>query len=124
MTDLSSCRRTTSSMRPSSRIRLVLLRTRYRGRMGDVVRLHEDRKSTRLNSSHLGISYAVFCFKKKKDGSADVVAVEIGEPACCGSAAGMGHAPSLAEYSDPISHTACGCAVVCSAQPTRHRVHR
>src|SRR5258705_2045411 len=25
-----------------------------------------DRKSTRLNSSHLGISYAVFCFKKKK----------------------------------------------------------
>src|SRR5437899_4335854 len=24
-----------------------------------------DRKSTRLNSSHLGISYAVFCFKKK-----------------------------------------------------------
>src|SRR5947199_4308799 len=27
----------------------------------------EDRKSTRLNSSHLGISYAVFCLKKKKD---------------------------------------------------------
>src|SRR5258705_8428476 len=26
-----------------------------------------DRKSTRLNSSHLGISYAVFCLKKKKD---------------------------------------------------------
>src|SRR5258705_8722708 len=26
----------------------------------------EDRKSTRLNSSHLGISYSVFCFKKKK----------------------------------------------------------
>src|SRR5437899_7102727 len=25
----------------------------------------EDRKSTRLNSSHLGISYAVFCLKKK-----------------------------------------------------------
>src|SRR5258705_7249070 len=30
---------------------------------GDLVR---DRKSTRLNSSHLGISYAVFCLKKKK----------------------------------------------------------
>src|SRR5437899_6034876 len=31
-------------------------------------RFHElrDRKSTRLNSSHLGISYAVFCLKKKK----------------------------------------------------------
>src|SRR5205814_7995283 len=28
--------------------------------------LARDRKSTRLNSSHLGISYAVFCLKKKK----------------------------------------------------------
>src|ERR1035438_10806675 len=27
-----------------------------------------DRKSTRLNSSHLGISYAVFCLKKKQRG--------------------------------------------------------
>src|SRR5262245_36903563 len=27
--------------------------------------IDEDRKSTRLNSSHLGISYAVFCLKKK-----------------------------------------------------------
>src|SRR3712207_8666065 len=27
----------------------------------------EDRKSTRLNSSHANISYAVFCLKKKKD---------------------------------------------------------
>src|SRR5258705_3501165 len=26
----------------------------------------QDRKSTRLNSSHLGISYAVFCLKKKE----------------------------------------------------------
>src|SRR5437899_8083494 len=33
-----------------------------------------DRKSTRLNSSHLGISYAVFCLEKKKspDNGADV----------------------------------------------------
>src|SRR5438045_6106779 len=31
-----------------------------------VRRAKEDRKSTRLNSSHLGISYAVFCLKKKK----------------------------------------------------------
>src|SRR5256885_5634216 len=29
-------------------------------------RLSRDRKSTRLNSSHLVISYAVFCLKKKK----------------------------------------------------------
>src|SRR5258707_10414754 len=28
--------------------------------------LQEDRKSTRLNSSHANISYAVFCLKKKK----------------------------------------------------------
>src|SRR5258705_6892458 len=28
--------------------------------------MRADRKSTRLNSSHLGISYAVFCLKKKK----------------------------------------------------------
>src|SRR5258708_8556287 len=30
---------------------------------------HEDRKSTRLNSSHQIISYAVFCLKKKKEHS-------------------------------------------------------
>src|SRR5258705_9617360 len=29
----------------------------------------QDRKSTRLNSSHLGISYAVFCLKKKTKGN-------------------------------------------------------
>src|SRR2546426_8426537 len=34
------------------------------GRM--MARSHQDRKSTRLNSSHLVISYAVFCLKKKK----------------------------------------------------------
>src|SRR5256885_2753519 len=34
---------------------------------GGVYRSNEDRKSTRLNSSHLVISYAVFCLKKKKD---------------------------------------------------------
>src|SRR5256885_9748196 len=31
-----------------------------------LVSIDEDRKSTRLNSSHLVISYAVFCLKKKK----------------------------------------------------------
>src|SRR5439155_16194261 len=33
-------------------------------RLGDL--LQADRKSTRLNSSHVAISYAVFCLKKKK----------------------------------------------------------
>src|SRR3712207_8972140 len=32
----------------------------------DLVAVLEDRKSTRLNSSHANISYAVFCLKKKK----------------------------------------------------------
>src|SRR5256885_3924659 len=32
----------------------------------DSLRIGLDRKSTRLNSSHLVISYAVFCLKKKK----------------------------------------------------------
>src|SRR2546430_9070194 len=34
--------------------------------VADVRGDHEDRKSTRLNSSHSQISYAVFCLKKKK----------------------------------------------------------
>src|SRR5262245_63448365 len=33
---------------------------------GGIAATPQDRKSTRLNSSHLGISYAVFCLKKKK----------------------------------------------------------
>src|SRR3712207_7832173 len=40
------------------------------GERGGIGRLdveqHRDRKSTRLNSSHANISYAVFCLKKKK----------------------------------------------------------
>src|SRR5437899_8735309 len=36
------------------------------GRIGQKTAGDQDRKSTRLNSSHLGISYAVFCLKKKK----------------------------------------------------------
>src|SRR5256885_7944709 len=36
------------------------------GRDHDTLAPLEDRKSTRLNSSHLVISYAVFCLKKKK----------------------------------------------------------
>src|SRR2546427_8200325 len=35
-------------------------------RTGERLRVHGDRKSTRLNSSHSQISYAVFCLKKKK----------------------------------------------------------
>src|SRR5256885_12350627 len=52
-----------------------------------------DRKSTRLNSSHLVISYAVFCLKKKKkknlhrpilrDGPSTTTDPDITTPACC-----------------------------------------
>src|SRR2546430_12933281 len=48
----------------------VSLRERHAGGDGDVVIAQvrvEDRKSTRLNSSHSQISYAVFCLKKKKN---------------------------------------------------------
>src|SRR5256885_11628207 len=45
----------------SPRPQLLDLRRRQRLRPGG------DRKSTRLNSSHLVISYAVFCLKKKKN---------------------------------------------------------
>src|SRR5256885_10335336 len=48
--------------RPAGR-RLLELRLR-------VIRKELDRKSTRLNSSHLVISYAVFCLKKKTTASA------------------------------------------------------
>src|SRR2546426_5862879 len=46
-------------------------RARHRGRGGRPLRTDPphpggDRESTRLNSRHLVISYAVFCFKKKK----------------------------------------------------------
>src|SRR3712207_9591053 len=34
---------------------------------GGQMAVEEDRKSTRLNSSHANISYAVFCLKKKKE---------------------------------------------------------
>src|ERR1039458_1259333 len=55
-----------------------------------------DRKSTRLNSSHLGISYAVFCLKKEKSLS-------------CSCSAAPGRAPWLLVFccgADPPGRTA------------------
>src|SRR2546427_2819079 len=49
--DRPACRGRTASIRPT----------------GPGWRRRRDRKSTRLNSSHSQISYAVFCLKKKKD---------------------------------------------------------
>src|SRR5438045_5395979 len=47
------------------RIVFELLLLESQSALDQVLDLILDRKSTRLNSSHLGISYAVFCLKKK-----------------------------------------------------------
>src|SRR5438132_10015735 len=52
-----------SAARSARRTRLRRRRPRAGARRA---RPHRDRKSTRLNSSHTVISYAVFCLKKKK----------------------------------------------------------
>src|SRR5438045_7439664 len=56
------------AVRPRHRRVQALARKRAESR-ADLAEPHValDRKSTRLNSSHLGISYAVFCLKKKKN---------------------------------------------------------
>src|SRR5437899_7170032 len=54
--------RSTGGSVPSSRLVGIDFRAWHRSKQ----RFSRDRKSTRLNSSHLGISYAVFCLKKKK----------------------------------------------------------
>src|SRR5690348_17917476 len=41
------------------------VRERPMGSLEHITVIHQDRKSTRLNSSHPSISYAVFCLKKK-----------------------------------------------------------
>src|SRR3989442_9702468 len=48
-------------------------------------RIEVDRKSTRLNSSHVRISYAVFCLKKKNKHHSVIAATEvpIHEPGQC-----------------------------------------
>src|SRR5207249_11710886 len=62
---------------PRRRDRAAAVQGRGRGRRGAAAPEHRpdlrgrragraDRKSTRLNSSHVSISYAVFCLKKKK----------------------------------------------------------
>src|SRR2546429_3824074 len=57
------------SMRPTASIHTGMLeptRVAFRGVDVFSARYSRDRKSTRLNSSHGYISYAVFCLKKKK----------------------------------------------------------
>src|SRR2546427_4830852 len=49
------------------------LRLVQRNEPVEAPQLREDRKSTRLNSSHSQISYAVFCLKKKKKSKSQAV---------------------------------------------------
>src|SRR5947209_10505455 len=63
-------------------VALVRLRAVRRGAPPDERRA-ADRKSTRLNSSHANISYAVFCLKKKKkDQHADLAIVSLHTLVC------------------------------------------
>src|SRR5439155_20600712 len=62
---------------PTTSLRLLsLMRALRRGesqpwrRLSARAKCSQDRKSTRLNSSHVAISYAVFCLKKKKQHTA------------------------------------------------------
>src|SRR5947209_9561986 len=45
----------------------ISLVANYRSQFNAIIRTSTDRKSTRLNSSHANISYAVFCLKKKNN---------------------------------------------------------
>src|SRR2546427_8839411 len=73
----------TTLFRSQFQIRALLKQSGYSAKAGESVPIrivsnrrslqcregNADRKSTRLNSSHSQISYAVFCLKKKKNGS-------------------------------------------------------
>src|ERR1022692_1415522 len=68
-----------------------------------------DRKSTRLNSSHLVISYAVFCLKKKKQiaGAASYSCCQVATERAC-------RAPGCHPYQEPQSSEAIRSAPICS----------
>src|SRR5438477_9134605 len=52
--------RLAEKLEPASRLKWI------QASVGNQIQMIPDRKSTRLNSSHMSISYAVFCLKKKK----------------------------------------------------------
>src|SRR5258707_9389090 len=70
----SGLRQAYAGKRPHPQLAAAELRLQARGRRPrsllvaspDFAAFGQDRKSTRLNSSHANISYAVFCLKKKK----------------------------------------------------------
>src|ERR1039458_9156657 len=67
-----------------------------------------DRKSTRLNSSHLGISYAVFCLKKnKKKGAALCALLDHPGPSPAGVRLGRARG-AVGEWEKGLCVSSCG----------------
>src|SRR5690606_42034811 len=60
------CRAPPQNRHPSARVRAAKSSSIWRSQDQKLAAPIKDRKSTRLNSSHVKISYAVFCLKKKK----------------------------------------------------------
>src|SRR5256885_10944869 len=67
-----------------------------------------DRKSTRLNSSHLVISYAVFCLKKKKSDMSGITAA--GQPGAGGAGTPARRVRSLPACPPPPARSSGGAA--------------
>src|SRR2546430_9010038 len=92
-------------------IKAQAVRVRWKGHELNLIDTPgQDRKSTRLNSSHSQISYAVFCLKKKKQGRniTSIVAPNHG----CGVTKERIVAPPLVSHlSQDPHHTAIGKAV-------------
>src|SRR5262245_64075931 len=69
-----------------------------------------DRKSTRLNSSHLGISYAVFCLKKKKINNVQIASSSRKGRESCEHGRGTNrdrHRPTVARDANDARRVAC-----------------
>src|SRR5256885_6660417 len=85
---------------------------------------HGDRKSTRLNSSHLVISYAVFCLKKKKYTDGRVTSGHDEEGGCSGtrlddrSALRRPHRRSAATC-QALPRPCCSCLATAIRDPAR-----
>src|SRR5438477_4617450 len=61
-----SLRKLANACGDNFKLKMVLYDGERPVHFGDRLVENQDRKSTRLNSSHMSISYAVFCLKKKK----------------------------------------------------------
>src|SRR5256886_11936141 len=71
-----------------------------------------DRKSTRLNSSHSQISYAVFCLKKKTNRSAAPVPLQFPNHILCWGCSSSGCASAARASHCPPEPTALKCAAL------------